>query len=422
MELTLLLKDQKNELEEWFKKKKIVEREAYKYSQKVIKSKLIKVITGVRRCGKSILAYSFLKDQRFAYMNFDDERLSECDTNDILSSFYEIYGKDIKNLFFDEIQNLDKWELFVNRLKRLDFNIYITGSNSKLLSKELATHLTGRHLAIELFPFSFREYLKVADFKEDVGTTIGKGSIKKEFNKYLLNGGFPEIIVEEEDPKIYLRGLYGRIVERDIINRYDIAYKKTFREIAITLLSNPGKKISYNKMKNQFNIKSEHTVKNYVSYLEEAYLIFLLNRFSYKPIEIEKSEKKIYAIDSGMINNVSVKSSQDYGGIYENLVALEFLRKRSFNFNLEISYWKDIQHREVDFVIRERLKVKQLIQVCYDVENSETKKREIKALIKASKELKCNNLIVITKEFEAKEKIENKEIKFIPLWKWLLVE
>jgi len=420
MELTLLLRDQKREVDDWLKKKKIVEREAHESFKDVITSKLIKVIIGVRRCGKSVLSYAFLQNEKFAYMNFDDERLTNFNTDEILSSFQEIYGKNVKNILFDEIQNLDKWELFTNRLKRQGFNIYITGSNSRLLSKELATHLTGRHITIELFPFSFKEYLKAIDFKEDTENTIGKGAIKRELENYLNNGGFPEVVVEKEDPKRYLRELYGRIVERDIISRYDIAYKKTFREIAMVLLSNPGRKISYNKIKKQFNIKSEHTIKNYISYLEEAYMIFLLNRFSFKPVEIEKSEKKIYAIDTGIINNVSIKHSQDYGRLYENLVALEFLRKKSFNQNLEVYYWKNIQHEEVDFVVKEKLRVRQLIQVCYDVFDIDTKEREIRALLKASKELKCNNLLVITEDREGEEKIKNKKIKFIPLWKWLL--
>lgn len=422
MKLTPLLKDQKRELEDWLKNKKIINREAYRQFQNSLDSKSIRVITGVRRCGKSVLTHLFLQNKKFAYMNFDDERLFDFDTDEILSSFHEIYGRDIKNLFFDEIQNLDRWELFVNRLKRQGFNIYITGSNSNLLSKELATHLTGRHMAIELFPFSFREYLKAIDFKDDFETTIGKGNLMYEFRKYLKDGGFPETVIEKEEPKRYLRGLYSRIIERDIINRHDIAYKKTFKEIAMTLLSNPGRKISYNKLRKQFNIKSDHTVKNYVSYLEEAYLIFLLNRFSYKPVEIEKSEKISYAIDTGMINNVSLKSSQDYGRLYENVVALELFRKKSFDLSIEVYYWKNIKHEEVDFVIKQGLKVRQLIQVCYDISDLETKERELKALVKASKELKCSNLLIITEDKEGEEKIKGKKIKYIPLWKWLLKE
>ncbi len=424
VELITLLRDQKRELRELLKDKKIIKREAQAHYKDVQKSHLIKVIIGVRRCGKSVLANSFLQGKKFAYMNFDDERLSNYDTTQILSSFYEIYGKDVKILFLDEIQNLERWELFANRLQRLNFDVYITGSNSKLLSKELATHLTGRHIEIELFPFSFREYLRAINFKEEIESSIGKSLIKHELKNYLDNGGFPEIIVEKEDSRRYLRDLYGKIIERDVINRYDISYKKTFKEIAMALLSNPGGRISYNRLKKQFNIKSEHTVKNYISYLEEAYLIFLLNRFSYKPVEIEKSEKKVYAIDTGIINNVSIKFSNDYGRLYENSVAIELLRKKSFNSNLYIYYWKNEKHEEVDFVIKENLKVKQLIQVCHEIDNIKTKEREVRALLKAGKELKCNNLLVITEDMEEEKQEEwfgiKRKVKYLPLWKWLI--
>ena len=420
MKLTQILRDQKQELKEEVKNKRIIKREAEDHFKNILSSGLIKVISGVRRCGKSVFLYTLLKDKSFAYMNFDDERIIDVDTNQILSSFYEIYGKNFKFIFLDEIQNLDKWELFVNRLKRQGFNLFITGSNAKLLSKELATHLTGRHLTVELFPFSFREYLRAINFKEDVQTTKGIGLSKHEFRNYLTLSGFPEIIVEKEEPGIYIRELYRKIIERDIINRYNIAYKKTFKEIAMNLISNPGISISYNKLKKQFGLGSEHTVKNYLSYLEEAYLILLINKFSYKPIEIEKSEKKVYLIDIGFINHLSLKFAGNYGHIYENLVALDLLRQKSFNPNIEVYYWKNPQHEEVDFVVKEGLKVKQLIQVCYNLDNTDTKQREIRALLKASKEIKCNNLLIITDDKEGEETIKNKKINYLPLWKWLM--
>lgn len=420
MNTTQLLRDQKQELEEGLKKKKIIAREVEEHAREILSSKLIKVITGVRRCGKSVLAYSMMKDKDFAYINFDDERLYSPDTNQILSSFYEIYGKNFNFMFLDEIQNLERWELFINRLHRAGFNLVITGSNSRLLSKELATHLTGRHLTIELFPFSFREYLKAINFKEDVQTTKGISIVKRELNNYINNGGFPEIIVEKESPGVYLRKLYGNILERDIISRHNISYKKTFREMAINLISTPGRSISYNKLKKQYNLGSEHTIKNYLSYLEEAYLIFFLNRFSYKSIEIEKSDKKVYAIDTGLTNNLATKFSENYGHAYENTVAIELLRQKSFNTNIEIYYWKNLQHEEVDFVIKQGLKVRQLIQVCYNIEDFNTKEREMKALIKASKEIRCKDLLIITQDYEAEETAKGKKIRFLPLWKWLL--
>ena len=361
-----------------------------------------------------------LKGKNFAYMNFDDERLANFDPGQILPSFYEVHGKNFDFIFLDEIQNLDKWELLVNHLNRIGFNVLITGSNAKLLSKELASRLTGRHITIELLPFSFREYLNAAGFRENLQTTRGISLLKHELKKYIALGGFPEIIAENEEPKIYIRELYRKIIERDIVSRYNITYKKTFRDISITLLSNPGRSISYNKIKNQFGLGSEHTAKNYLSYLEEAYMIFLLSRFSYRPVEIEKSDKKVYAIDTGLINSLSFKSTEDYGHVYENMVAIELLRRKSFNPLIELYYWKNIKHEEVDFVIKEGLKVRQLIQVCYSISDIETKKRELKGLVGACKELKLKKGIVITEDFEGREKRKGIEIVYMPLWRWLL--
>lgn len=424
MKLTQLLRDKKQELEDELKNKLIIERQAAECFENRLSSKLIKIVSGIRRCGKSVFIYLALQKNKFAYMNFDDERLSGFDTNDILSSFYEIYGKDFKIIFLDEIQNLDKWELFVNRIHRSGFNIYLTGSNAKLLSKELATHLTGRHLTMEIFPFSFMEYLKAIKFNENLETTKGISLIKRELKNYMDKGGFPEVVVEGEDQKTYLRELYTKIVEKDIINRYNISYKKTFREIAMNILSNPGRAVSYNKLKNQFSLGSNHTVKNYLSYLEEAYLVFLLNKFSFKPVEIEKSEKKVYSIDTGFINYVSFRSSDDYGALYENVVAIELLRRKAFDPKIEVYYWKSVSQEEIDFVIKEGKNLKQLIQVCYDTSKPDTRKREIRALLNGSKELKCDNLLIITDDYEATETEEwygtKRKVNFIPLWKWLL--
>lgn len=420
MEISSVIRDQKQELEERKLRLKVVSRYVEEHFKTLLSSKLIKVILGVRRCGKSVLSHSLLKDKSFAYVNFDDERLKGVEANSVLAAFYEVYGKDFNFIFLDEIQNLENWELFANRLQRMGFNLVITGSNAQLLSKELATHLTGRHLSLELFPFSFKEYLKAIDFQEDLGTTKGISLLKQELSKYLFGGGFPEIIVEKENPSLYLQELYRKIIERDIVERHEISYQKTFREIARTLISNPGRGISYNRIKRQFQLGSEHTVKNYLSYLEEAYLLFFLSRFSFKPVEVEKSEKKVYAIDTGMIRCLSLGMTPDLGPIYENTVYLELLRRKSLSPQSDIFYWKNILQEEVDFVIKDNLKIKMLVQVCYNLSLPEVKEREIRALLKASKELKCKNLLVITSDFEAEEKKSGLKIQFIPLWRWLI--
>ncbi len=323
--------------------------------------------------------------------------------------------------FFDEIQNLKNWELLVNRLHKRGINLLITGSNANLLSKELATHLTGRHLSLELYPFSFREYLRAINFNVDLETSEGVSLLKYELENYLKIGGFPEIVLRKEDQPSYLRDLYRRIIDRDIISRYRITHKETFKEICISLFSNPSRLISYNRLKKDFNLGSEHTVKNYLGYLEEAYLIFMVKRFSFKSKEIEKSDRKVYLIDLGLINSINVSGK---GFIHENMVALE-LKRKSLNSGREIFYYKNHPNGyEADFVVRENFIITQIIQVCVNLTDAQTREREIRGLIYASKELNCTNLLIINSDEEKEEQAEwygiKRKIKFIPLWKWLL--
>lgn len=416
--MSQLIKDrlilQKRELEKRFKEK-YVDRNA---DFGKLKNNIIKVIVGPRRAGKSFLAVHFLKKQgNFGYINFDDEKLIETtDYDELISAMNSVYNNP-KYFLFDEIQNLSKWELFVNRLQRQGYNLVITGSNSNLLSKELATHLTGRHFLINVFPFSFNEYL------EFFNKEFTSSEIKEKLSDYVLNGGYPEPLVKNLDLKEYLSTLFNSIIYKDIIKRYDIRNPKQMENLAFYLISNIANEYSYNSLTKVGQIKSSHTIEKYLHYLEESFIFFSLNRFSYKIKEQLSSNKKIYCIDNGLIQSIGFKVSPDFGKIYENIVACD-LKRREIDRELNFYYWKNSQHEEVDFVIKKGNKVEQLIQVCYDVSNLNTKKREIKALIKASKELKCNNLFVITEDYAAEEDIEwfgvKKKVKFIPLWKWLL--
>jgi uncharacterized protein len=418
MDVKQVLIDQRKELDQEFKGIEVLDREID--IKDFIKSKQIKVAMGVRRCGKSFLFNLALRDSIFGYANFDDEILVNTEPNKLLTSLIELYGDNLKTIFLDEIQNMDKWELFVNRLYRGGYNVFITGSNSKLLSADLATALTGRHLSIELFPFSFREYIKFIKLNYDQSTR-STGLIKHSLNNYIENGGFPQIIVEKENPKLYLTQLYNNIVERDILIKNNIKYRSTFKEIALTVISNPSRYISYNGIKKNFGLGSNHTAKNYFDYLTKAYLIFQVSKFSPKPKEIEKSDKKIYAIDTGMVKNISSGSSEDKGRIMENVVAIDLMRRKSYWSNrMNFYYYKDSSQREVDFLIKDGLDVKQLIQVTYSSSKSDLQKREIGAIVSASHNLKCNDLLIITWDYEGSEKIDGKMVKFIPLWKWLL--
>jgi hypothetical protein len=413
-----ILLEQKEEISEVFKEK-IIEREIFPRIKGMVKSNLIKVIMGVRRCGKSVLAHQLLKGENYGYVNFDDERLVGIKANN-LNDFLEVLKEiepDFRYLLLDEIQNVEGWELFVNRLKRRRYNIVITGSNSKLLSRELATHLTGRQFSIELSPFSFREFLFYKDFsikEKDFYITEKKARIKRALEEYLTFGGLPEVYKIEAKSN-YLRELFDKIITRDIILRYNVKYVKDIKEIALYSISNFSSAITYHKIRNIFEVKSVHTIKNYLNYLAEAYLIFQLEPFSFKLKEQIRQPRKIYCIDTGLINALVPKITLDYGKLMENIVFLEL--KRQYN---EVYFYSRPTY-EIDFLLRKGWKVKQLIQVCFSLSNKDTKKREVKALLKASQELKCNDLAIISWDEEGMEKIGSTIIKIIPLWKWLLI-
>ena len=405
---------QKQELDTKFKEQ-YVKRE---FNSDNLSNQMIKVIIGPRRAGKSFFALHFLnKLEKFGYVNFDDEQLTEIKEYDsIVEAMNTVYNNP-KYLLFDEIQNLPKWELFANRLQRQGYNILITGSNANLLSKELATHLTGRHLLINILPFSFKEYLQT--LKKE----LTSHQIKEKLGLYLINGGYPEPLIKNIGYKEYLSTLFDSIVYKDIVKRYNIRSPQGIEELSYYLLSNSASEYSYNNLSKMIKLHGINTIKRYISYLEESFIFFSVKRFSTKVKEQITSMKKIYSIDNGFIYAKAFKVSESIGKLYENLVAQE-LKRKELNNLIKFFYWKNTQQEEVDFVIQEGIEVKQLIQVCYDIENIKTKKREINALLKASKELKCPNLLLITADYESEEQIEwfgfKGKVKFIPLWKWLL--
>ncbi len=417
MDIKQVLIDQREDLKQESAQTEVVEREI---NRDFVRSRQIKVAMGVRRCGKSFLFNLALRNSVFGYANFDDEILAGVEPNALLGSLIELYGSDLKTIFFDEIQNMDKWELFVNRLYRAGYNIFITGSNSRMLSADLATALTGRHIGIELFPFSFREYLRYAGLAYD-GSTKSAGLTRHALNKYIEEGGFPQVVVGRERPRLYLSQLYNSIIDRDILARNRISYRATFKEMALAAMSNPGRYISYNRVKNDFNLGSNHTAKNYFDYLARAYLLFQVGKFSFRPKEIEKSDKKTYAIDTGMTKGISTSSTEDRGSMMENVVALDLMRMKSYwHNNMSFYYYKDYSQREVDFVIKYGAEIRQLIQVTYANVKSDIQRRETESLRFASKALRCKDLLVITWDYEGSEKREGNTIRFIPLWKWLL--
>ena len=420
--VTLSVRDvllvQKRELEARLKEK-YVERDA---SLRSLDSGIINVIIGPRRAGKSFFAERELsKLGEFAYVNFDDERLVKVrEYDDIIEAVKSTY-KNARYLLLDEIQNLEGWELFVNRLQRQGFRLVITGSNSNLLSRELATHLTGRHLQTAIFPFSFKEFLKLESGE------LTESEIKSKFESFVSQGGYPEPNAKKIGFADYLSTLFDSIIYKDIVKKHGVRAPKGIGDLAVYLATNASKECSYNNLSRVTQTKSVHTVKKYLAYLEEAFLFFEVPRFSFKQREQAAANKKIYCIDNGFIKAKGEKFTEDYGRLYENAVAVE-LKKTEFNASgTRIYYWRDRQSgAEVDFVVKRGLEIEELIQVCYDVSEEKTREREVRALLKASSELKCRSLTVLTGDHSAEEKAEwfglKGKISFIPLWKWLLAE
>ncbi len=363
------------------------------------------VLSGIRRCGKSTLLLQMMSHSKgFYYFNFEDSRAGNFEIVDF-EKLEQIFHEEYDNqnyYFFDEIQNVPKWEIFVRRLVDLKKHVIITGSNASLLSKELGTKLTGRHLNNELFPFSFKEFLKINK----------KGLSIHSFEEYLSYGGFPEYL-KLKRPDI-LQELLKDILARDIIARYKLRNQQVLRDLAIYLLSHIGKQFTYNSLKKSFKLGSVNTAITFVSYLEDTYILFTLSRFDYSMKKRLVNPKKVYAIDNGFIVKNSISFFDDKGRLLENLVFLH-LRKK----NKELFYYQN--ENECDFVIREGIKIVEAIQVCYEL-NEDSKHREIKGILEAMHAFKLPEGLILTYNQEDTFVFKDKVIKVIPVWKWLSIE
>jgi len=396
---------------------KYVPREGLKTARESLQGNLIKVIIGPRRAGKSVFSIQMLEGLNFAYLNFDDERLvSASDYDELLKAIRQVYGE-TKLVLFDEIQNLPKWELFINRLHRRGFNIILTGSNAYLLSRELSTHLTGRYIQFQIFPFSFLEFLRAKEFAMDEVLELKErqGLLLSHLDGYLDKGGYPEIVVKDLDVKNYLTTLFESVLFKDIVKRYSVRYTKKLSDLAHYLVTNHSNEFSYTRLKNILEFRSVHTVENYTEYLTEAFLMFSVDRFSFKLKEQMRSPKKGYAYDTGVINVIKFRTGKDIGRLMENLVAVELMRR-----GVEFYYYRSLNGKEVDFVIKRGPKVDELIQVCYDIDHHATRKREMISLAKAGKDLGCGHLTILTWDYGADEKYSGKRVNFLPLWRWLI--
>ena len=390
-----------------------------------LKSNLAQIIIGVRRCGKSTLCQKVLMQSavKFAYVNFDDEYLSDLKAdklNDVLETLYRIYGS-FTHLFMDEIQNIPKWHFFVNRLLRQGLHLVLTGSNANLLSGELATHLTGRYNEIRLFPFSFKEYCTAKNIPTEALTTKAGGLVLHALDAYLLFGGFPEFLhITQQEP--YINSLLTAIISKDICQRYNVRYKKTLQQMANGILDHFCQELSYRKLQNDYQLSSIHTAKNYVSYLDNAYLIRLVPKYSFKSIE-RQNQRKAYSIDNAFLTNRDeALQTESLGWRLENVIAIEILR-RMRHATQQLYYLREHKNYEVDFVVVDRNSVIELIQVTYDFISPKTKlyNREIGGLLKGSAATGCTSLTLVMMYGEAGNiTIDGKTIRCVLAHDWLL--
>jgi len=386
-----------------------------------LKSPQAQVVIGVRRSGKSTLCYQALQrnDLKYAYVDFDDERLATLESdqlNDVLEVLYKIYG-DIQCLFLDEIQNIKGWPLFVNRMLRHKIHVLITGSNAKLLSGDLATHLTGRSNEIALFPFSFREFCVMKKVDTDRRTTKAEAFRRAAFDEYLKQGGFPELLTIE-DRRRYINGLVDNILKRDIEERYKIKFKADFEQMSHHLMNVSPTIVVTTNLASLFHFKSEHTAANYVKYLKDAYLLIGIQKYSQKSKQRAVGEK-VYTVDVAMMDQrENAFAGENLGHRLETIVAIHLYRKCKMQ-NLDVYYLND-RSGECDFVVCKGNHVIQAIQVSYDISAEKTRKREVGGLLLAARQTKCHDLLLLTDHESEEIEASGMKIKVQPVYEWCM--
>jgi predicted AAA+ superfamily ATPase len=379
--------------------------------KKALHSSLVKVITGPRRAGKSTLAFQVLAGTRFGYLNFEDEALPRDVTGDaILESIDAVYGK-TDFLFFDEIQNYSHWESFANKLHRRGHNLILTGSNSHLLSRELGSALTGRHLSFELLPFSFQE-LSLSQKMTSPSTL---------FDRCLTWGGFPEVALGHTEPAAYLRTLFDSIVLRDIVTRHRIRASTEIRDLLMLLMNNAACRFSARSLERSLGSLSTATIQKFIGYCREAYLIQDLEPYFFKPKLRLKSDRKVYAFDNGFISTQSQPVTSNTSRLLENIVFVELVR-RGFKPNVDLFYYQTRSGFEVDFLLRQGPRNLELLQVTQQLSTLKTREREARALCQAADELKVKKLTVVTLNTDEMFLEKGQKIHAVPCRTWLSQE
>ncbi len=388
-----------------------------------LKSQEIVDLVGSRRSGKSSVLKLLIRHlglgDSFLFLNFEDPFFIEHNKPQVVEEILEVYQAhfepNLKYLFFDEVQALTDWQKVVRKLRDTgNYKIFLTGSSAKLLSREVSSLLTGRHLSYSIWPLSFKEFLSFNQVKIESlrDLVVENKKIAKMFGEYLEKGGFPEVVITKNLE--LLKNYFFDILQRDIVMRYAVRDKNALEKIAVYLLSNTGNAVSLRALKNTFGLSFVAT-SNYLEYLKEGFLVAEVPQFAYSLKRQQKAFKKIYALDTGLGNAVSFKFSENKGRMLENVVFQELKRQ-----NQEIYYYKTKNNSEVDFLVKEKTKVKILIQVAWSLNEAKTREREIKSLIVAMDELGLKQGLILTNDEEDEVKLEKKIITVKPVYKWLL--
>lgn len=370
-------------------------RRSNKDTDLLLNSSLIKLITGPRRVGKSTQALLMLRDKNFAYLNFDNYSLLEAwDANLVMRMLDDVYPG-YEYILLDEVQNLDGWDLWVSELYRLGKNLVITGSNARMLSSEMATVLTGKYLQVEMLPFSIEEFF---DWNKLDLHMLKPEDITNSFvliDDYLRNGGYPEVVASRQLTRSYLDTLFDSIIWKDVAKRHNVRNVTDLNNLAMYLVSNFCNPVSANDLTTELGFSSVNTTKKYMDYLHEPYLFYYLSRYNNKLKLMKKAPRKVYVVDNGFVASKAFSLSDNLGRLLENQVFIELVR-RGYDVERTMFYYRSRNDKEVDFVLRKGAHIERLVQVCYDMSNPKTEKREVDSIVECAGELKCNNLVIVT--------------------------
>ncbi len=386
-------------------------------TEMLLSSHLIKLITGPRRVGKSTQALLMLRNRNFAYLNFDSQQLLDAWDADLVMRMLDDVYPGYEYLLLDEVQNLEAWDLWVSELYRLGKNLVITGSNAKMLSSEMATALTGKYLKVEMLPFSLEEFFDWNKLDLSKLNPEQQADASALMDDYLRNGGYPEVVASRQLTRTYLDTLFDSIVWKDVAKRHSVRNVTDLNDLALYLVSNFCNPVSANELTEELGFSSVNTTKKFMDYLHEPYLFYYLPRYNNKLKLMKKAPRKVYVVDNGFVAAKAFSLSDNLGRLLENQVFVELLRQ-GYDTDKTMFYYRSRNDKEVDFVLRKGTHIEQLVQVCYDMSNAKTEKREVDSLIECAEELNCSNLVIVTNNEERTIEKDGFRIDVVPVAKW----